>query len=194
MKASAKLRSNLIGLTLATSLIGGAFVPCAAKQEAAGSDIEINAKPEIVFEAIRKQRNSTEQHRTLKSFDGKVAVIEEHMQDVPVYGKVDCVFQETEEPYKKIDYKLLSSNHFKSGFGTWTLTPSKDGKSTNLEFKTYTDSGLPFMGGLTKMESVKTAKIRLKHIKEVSEAMAKEAPREQAKDAKAKESPKEESK
>jgi hypothetical protein len=161
---------------MAATLLISCLLPCAAKQEAAGSNIDIQASPEVVFEAIRKQRNSTEQHRKLQSFNGKVAVIEEKMENVPVYGKVDCTFEETEDPYKRIDYKMLKSTKFKEGFGSWILTPSGDGKSTNLEFKTFTDSGLPFMGGLTKMESVKTAKIRLKHIKEVAEQMQKEKP------------------
>jgi len=182
MIAISKMRTNLIGLTIALSLLVGSHLTCAAKQEAAGSNIDIQASPEVVFEAIRKQRNSTEQHRTLQSFNGKVAVIEEKMENVPVYGRVDCTYEETEDPYKRIDYKMLKSSKFKSGFGTWALTPSADGKSTNLEFKSFTDSGLPFMGGLTKMESVKTAKIRLQHIKEVAEAMQKEKPKAKEKE------------
>ena len=192
MIAISKVRTNVIGLSITACLFAGCLLPSIAKQEAAGSNIDIQASPEIVFEAIRKQRNSTEQHRTLKSFNGKVAVIEEKMENVPVYGRVDCVYEETEDPYKRIDYKMLSSSKFKSGFGTWTLTPAQDGKTTNLEFKSFTDSGLPFMGGLTKMESVKTAKVRLQHIKEVAEAMQMEKPK--AKETKETKEPKESAK
>ncbi|MES6523952.1 SRPBCC family protein, partial [Cutibacterium acnes] len=137
--------------------------------------ITIAATPEVVFEAIRKQRNSTEQHRSLEKFDGKVAVIKEHLENVPIYGKVDCVWEETEQPYKRIDYKMVSSTKFKEGFGSWILTPSADGKTTTLEFDSYTDSGLmvPFGGELTKMESMKTSKARLAHIKQVAEDMQK---------------------
>jgi uncharacterized protein YndB with AHSA1/START domain len=170
-------RSCLVGTLSAASLllVFNASQASAKEHKAYGSTIVINAPPEVVFEAIRKQRNSVEQHRTLEKFDGKIAVINEKLENVPIYGKVDCKWQETEDPYKRIDYKMLSSTKFKEGFGSWVLTPSADGKSTTLEFTSYTDSGLmvPFSGELTKMESMKTSKLRLQHIKEVSEDMQK---------------------
>jgi hypothetical protein len=170
-------RSCLIGTLSAASLlfVFNATQVSAKEHKAYGSSIVINATPEVVFEAIRRQRNSVEQHRTLERFDGKVAVIKEKLENVPIYGKVECEWQETEDPYKRIDYKMLSSTKFKEGFGTWLLTPSADGKSTTLEFTSYTDSGLmvPFSGELTKMESMKTSKLRLAHIKDVAEDMQK---------------------
>jgi len=171
---------TLIALTLSQSF----FVPAEAKEhKAVGSNIVINAPPEVVFEAIRKQRNSEEAHRKQVSFDGKTAIIEEKMENVPVYGKVDCTFEETEFPYKRIDYKMLKSTKFKESFGSWILTPSSDGKSTTLEFDSYTNSGLmiPFGGQITEMESKNTGKKRLQHIKEVSESMAKNPPKTTAK-------------
>jgi hypothetical protein len=165
-------------------LLSGVSGVEAKEHEAVGSKIVINAPAEVVFEAIRKQRNSTEQHRHLESFDGKKAVIKENMENVPIYGKVDCTWEETEDPYKRIDYKLVNSTKFKGGFGSWVLTPGPDAKTTTLEFTSYTDSGLmvPFAGVLTKNESMKTAKIRLEHIKQVSEAMEKEHPAKENKD------------
>jgi hypothetical protein len=169
---------------LVALLVFGVSSVEAKEHEAVGSKIVINASPEVVFEAIRKQRNSTEQHRHQESFDGHKAVIKENMENVPIYGKVECVWEETEDPYKRIDYKMLKSTKFKSGFGSWVLTPGPDAKSTTLEFTSYTDSGLmvPFAGTLTKNESMKTAKTRLEHIKEVSEAMEKEHPAAKAAD------------
>ena len=173
------LANSLCKATLVVALVvtGAAHVE-AKEHEAVGSKIVINAPPEVVFEAIRKQRNSAEQHRHQESFDGHKAVIKENMENVPIYGKVECLWEETEQPYKRIDYTLVKSSKFKSGFGSWVLTPGPDGKTTTLEFTSYTDSGLmvPFAGTLTKNESMKTAKIRLDHIKEVSEAMEKEHP------------------
>jgi hypothetical protein len=171
--------NSLCKAALLVALLGFGVSNVQAKEhEAVGSKIVINAPAEVVFEAIRKQRNSTEQHRHQESFDGHKAVIKENMENVPIYGKVECLWEETEDPYKRIDYKLLKSSKFKGGFGSWVLTPGPDGKSTTLEFTSYTDSGLmvPFAGTLTKNESMKTAKIRLDHIKEVSEAMEKEHP------------------
>jgi len=68
----------------------------------------------------------------------------------------------------KLHFKVLI---FKSGFGSWILTPSTDQKSTTLKLKSFLDSGLhiPFAGEITKMGASKDAKIRLQHIKEVAE-------------------------
>ncbi|MBX9720775.1 MAG: hypothetical protein K2X81_05235, partial [Candidatus Obscuribacterales bacterium] len=63
--------------------------------------ILISAQSLFVFEAIRKLR--TEKGRTLESYDGKVAIIKEELEGVPVYGKVECVWQETENPIERID-------------------------------------------------------------------------------------------
>jgi hypothetical protein len=167
-----------IAATATLLLFNSTVMPVVAKEhKTVGSKIVIAATPEVVFEAVRKQRDSLEQHRTLEKFDGKVAVIKEKLENVPIYGKVDCVWEETEDPYKRIDYKMLSSTKFKEGFGSWILTPSADGKSTTLEFTSYTDSGLmlPFGAELTKMESMKTSKLRLEHIKQVAEDLEKHA-------------------
>ena len=178
MDGRSGFRSLVLVNLSALSLLFGFSAPqqaLAKEHRAVGSQIVINAPPEVCFEAVRKQRNSTEQHRTLEKCDGKIAVIKEKLEGVPIYGKVECVWQETEDPYKRIDYKMLSSTKFKEGFGSWIFTPSADGKSTTLEFNSYTDSGLmvPFGGELTKMESMKTSKLRLAHIKEVAEDMEK---------------------
>ncbi|HEY9713713.1 MAG TPA: SRPBCC family protein [Chroococcales cyanobacterium] len=173
MRASVRLArpiQNLIVSSLAVALFSA---PASAKdQQPIKESIVINAPPETVFNIIRKQRNSNEMHRHQKSFDGKVAVIDENMEGVTVYGKVHCVWQETEQPYTRIDFKMLESDKFKSGFGSWILTPSQDGNQTTLEFDNFLDSGLkiPFAGQITKMAAHGDAKKRLEHIKEVAEA------------------------
>jgi uncharacterized protein YndB with AHSA1/START domain len=140
------------------------------------SNIVIDAPPKAVFESIRQARNSQVTHRKLESYDGQTAVITEDMQNVPVYGKVHCIWQEVEEPYSKISFRLLHSDKFKEGYGTWTLKPLAEGKSTELELSSYTDSGLsiPFAAEITKMESSKSAKVRLEHIKHEAELIAKQ--------------------
>jgi hypothetical protein len=101
-----------------------------------------------------------------------VATIKENMEGVPIYGKVECVWQETEVPYERIDYKMLSSDKFKWGYGTWILTPSADKKSTTLELRSFLDTGLriPFAGEITKMGASKDSKVRLERIKKISES------------------------
>lgn len=134
--------------------------------------ILIKAPPEVVFEAIRKQRTS---NKTLESYDGKVAVIKEELENVPVYGKVECVWQETEEPYQRIDFKMLSSSKFKESYGAYILTASNDGSSTTLELQAHMDAGLmiPFAAELTKASTAKDSKHRLEQIKKVAEQAIK---------------------
>jgi hypothetical protein len=157
------------------------FVLFACNQAQAGkpakpltASIQIAAPPEAVFEAVQKMRDSAPMHRKLLSYDGKVAKIQENLESVPIYGKVECVWEETEIPFERIDYKMLSSDKFKSGSGSWILTPSSDHKTTNLELQSFLDTGLriPFAGEITKMGAAKDNKVRLEHIKEVAEGLA----------------------
>lgn len=135
--------------------------------------IVINATPEQIFEAIRKCRDSGDHKRQLQSYDGTVAVVKEELEGVPVYGKVECVWQETENPFTRIDFKMLSSTKFKASHGAWVLTPSADGKSTTLELQAHMDAGLsvPFASEITKMSTSRDSKARLEIIKKVAEAL-----------------------
>ncbi len=132
--------------------------------------IEIKASPEVVFEAIRKQRNNS--YRKLESYDGKVAVVKEHLEQVPVFGKVECTWEETESPYSRIDFKMLSSSKFKESHGAYILTASSDGKKTTLELQAHMDAGLmiPFAQELTNSTTSKDSKQRLAEIKKMAES------------------------
>lgn len=138
--------------------------------------ILIKAAPAIVFEAIRKQRSSKEKNRELKSYDGKIAIVKEELQGVPVYGKVECLWQETEEEFKKIEFKMLSSSKFKESYGAFIFEASGDGKSTTLELHAHMDAGLnlPFAAELTKASTSKDSKARLEEIKKAAEEMQKQ--------------------
>ncbi len=130
--------------------------------------IEIKAPAESVFEAIRQLR--TESGRSLESYDGKVAVIKEELENVPVFGKVQCVWEETEQAHERIDFKMLSSSKFKESYGAYILKETGDGR-TNLEMQVHMDAGLniPFAGEMTKASAAKDAKHRLEKIKRIAE-------------------------
>lgn len=142
--------------------------------------IVIKATPELVFEAIRKCRLSN--NRKLESYDGKIAVVKEELENVPVFGKVQCLWQETEEPFKRIDFKMLSSSKFKASHGAFILTPSTDGKSTTLELQAHMDAGLavPFAAEITAASTSKDSKGRLEEIKKMAETDQKNKLVEQA--------------
>ena len=131
--------------------------------------IVIMAPREIVFEAIRKQRIS--RRHTVESYDGKVAVVKEAMEGVPVYGSVECIWQETETPFDRIDFKMLSSTKFKESYGAFILTPGLDDFSTTLELQAHMDAGIniPFAAEMTKASTQKDSKQRLEMIKRVAE-------------------------
>jgi hypothetical protein len=136
--------------------------------------ISINASPECVFDALRIERDALECHRKTLSFDGKVAKIDECMKNVPIYGQVHCIWEETEFPYQKMDYRMLSSDHFKSAFGSWVIVPTSDKNRTTLELRSNLDAGLyvPFGDHITRVNASKDAKERLSRIKVIAEKQA----------------------
>jgi hypothetical protein len=133
--------------------------------------VVVNAPPEYVFQAIRKQRDDHERGRSTISFDGKVAKIDDKLNGVAIYGKVHSVWQEVEKPFERVDYTMVSSDHFKSASGHWILTPSADKQSTTLELQTLMDSGLriPFGDSITRMNLASDAKERLARLKKWAE-------------------------
>ncbi len=144
----------------------------AGKSRMVSEKILINAQTSFVFEAIRKLR--VEKGRQLESYDGKVAVIKEELEGVPVYGKVECVWQETEIPYERIDFKMLSSTKFKESYGAYILKANNGG--TSLELQVHMDAGImiPFAAELTKASTSKDSKVRLEKIKQIAEKLSRE--------------------
>jgi hypothetical protein len=163
---------------LAYAAFGTLTVACAGalakEQKPISESIEIKAPESAVFDAIRAQRNNEKSHRKQISAEGDTYRIDEKMEGVAIYGKVHCVWEEKEIPPHRIDYKMVESDKFKSGFGSWIMTPSADGKSTTLEFQSFMDTGLkvPFAGEITKMAAHGDAKGRLEKIKKLAEAAA----------------------
>lgn len=143
----------------------------------AGEKIVIKASPELVFEAIRSQRNTSDKQRQLESYDGKRAVIKEELEGVPVLGKVSCTWEEVEEPFTRIDFKMLSSSKFKESHGHFLLTPDKDGKSTTLELNVHLDAGLniPFAAEITKKSTAHDSRQRLEKVKKIAEDLQRNA-------------------
>ena len=169
-------------LVFASALIALCYLamgnPAVAKEQKPISEkIEINAPEKFVFEAIEKQRNNEQSHRKQISAEGDTFRIDEKMEGVAVYGKVHCIWEEKEIKPHRIDFKMIESDKFKSGFGSWIMTPSADGKSTNLEFQSFLDTNLkvPFAGEITKMAGHGDAKSRLERIKKLAEDDARKS-------------------
>lgn len=143
----------------------------------AGEKIVINATPEVVFDVLRALRNTADKQRQLESFDGKVAIIKEELEGVPVLGKVSCVWQEVEQPFTRIDFKMLSSSKFKASHGSFILTPGDNGTTTTLELDVFLDSGLtiPFAAEITKKSTASDSRHRLEKVKKMAEETQRQA-------------------
>ncbi len=115
--------------------------------------------------------NVGDRGRYTLSYDGKVAKIDDRMEGVAIYGKVHSVWEETEKPFDVIEYRMLSSDHFKSGHGHFWLQPTADKKTTTLELQCTMDSGLkvPFADSITHMSLAKDTKERLARLKKSAE-------------------------
>ena len=160
-------------------LVSSETASSAKTQRIPTEKILINASPECVFDALRIERDALECHRKTLSFDGRVAKIDECMKNIPIYGQVHCVWEETEFPYQKMDYRMLESDHFKSAFGSWVIVPSSDKNKTTLELRTNLDSGLyiPFSEHITRVNAAKDARERLSRIKAIAEKQAAAGPK-----------------
>jgi hypothetical protein len=163
-------RQYATALSILLSLV---IVPaaCAKNQNFVKNSIIVNAPPEYVFQAIRKQRDDASRGRSTVSYDGKVAKVDDKMQGVAIYGKVHSLWQEVETPYTQVDYSMLSSDHFKSATGHWILTAAPDKKSTTLESQILMDSGLriPFADAITRNNLNNDSKERLARLKKWAE-------------------------
>jgi hypothetical protein len=156
---------------VATALVAIAPPVLGKDQKLVTDSVVVNTPPEYVFQAIRKQRDDKQRGRHTLAFDGKVAKIDDRMEGVAIYGKVHTVWEETERPFEAIDYRMLSSDHFKSATGHFLLTPSSDKKTTTLELQCEMDSGLriPFGDSITRMNLAKDTKERLARLKKWAE-------------------------
>jgi len=133
--------------------------------------IKINATPIAVFNAIRKYRTSPIHHRHCVRSTRNRAIIDEHVEAVPIYGTVHCLWQEQEHPYSRIDYCLIDSDKFKSGSGSYIITPPTGDGPVTLTLESRLDSGshLPFAKLLTAANSRKDMQLRLEYIKRLAE-------------------------
>jgi hypothetical protein len=133
--------------------------------------IQIDAKPQAVFETIRKYRTCDLHHRKLVSYDGKKALVDESFEDVPVYGKVHCLWEEKEVPYQRIDYTLVNSDKFAAGAGSYVILPDKENGTVTLELDSSLESGLhiPLANEISQCAARKDMKVRLLLIKKMAE-------------------------
>jgi hypothetical protein len=98
-------------------------------------------------------------------------------------GDVECTYQETEEPYSRIDFQLLSSNKLKIFEGNWQISPMGDGKTTLVKLTSFLDSeaNVPGKDFLQHLQTHQDIHKRLNYVKRIAEGEERE---EEAKNAK----------
>ncbi len=134
----------------------------------------VNAKPEHVWEAIQHERKGMD--RTLLSYDGKEATIDEKFASLPIVGAATCTYIEKESSTnERIDYALLRSDRFIVFQGSWIISPGKDGSSTVVELSNAIDPGIrvPFWQDITKLAAHRMIKRRLESVTAYAEKLHK---------------------
>ncbi len=133
--------------------------------------IAVNASPEAVFKAIKDYRSSDPENRTVKSEGNGKAVIEEKFGGVPIVGHSMITYEETEVPFERIDYTLVHGDKLAKFEGAWILTPSPDGKSTNVDLTADLDIAIafPFKDQILNAQADQDMQRRLTYVKETAE-------------------------
>jgi hypothetical protein len=134
--------------------------------------ILINASQPVVWETVHEERKrdpDLEYSKVLKS-ENNEATLEQKFALLPVIGTATCVMYNSEVPNERIDYNMISSDHFKALEGSWVLTPGKDPNWTYLELSTYLDMGLPVPRAMLDAVTGKKLQRRLGNVKLMAEA------------------------
>jgi hypothetical protein len=134
--------------------------------------ILINASPHVVWQTVHEERRRDPDLAYSKVLNCKDndSTLEQKFTFLPVIGTAVCVMHDIEIPNQRIDYTMVSSDHFKAMEGCWELTPAQDGSSTYLSLATYCDMGFPvprsFLDGITARKLQR----RLSNVKAMAEA------------------------
>jgi hypothetical protein len=134
-------------------------------------EIIVNAKPEEVYNAIRRLRDDSQDTVKELSHQANHCVLEEKFPGLPLVGDAKCVYEEVYTPYSRIEYSMVRSDRFKAFEGRWLLLPTEDGTATRLSLSSYVDVDipLPFAKQLCKLQTSHGVKERLQEVKAVCE-------------------------
>jgi hypothetical protein len=134
--------------------------------------ILINACPHVVWDTVHeeRQRDPDLSYSKVLGTQDNQATLEQKFCLLPLFGTATCVMHNVEVVNERIDYDMVSSDHFKALEGSWILTPGRDASSTYLELESYCDLGLPIPRPM--IDGITTRKIqrRLANVKVMAEA------------------------
>lgn len=173
-----RMRCNLILLMmLVSSVVFASEASAESHKELTGvvSKMLVNATPEEIFRAIKKYRYCDAAKRVVVEEKKNRSIIKEKFGAMPILGDVECVYEEIETPYTRIDFQLVTSDKLKVFEGNWILQPVEGTNSTLVKLTSYLDSGLTipakdFLQHLTAHQDIHK---RLAYVKKEAELAQK---------------------
>lgn len=106
---------------------------------------QIAAAPDRVWQAIKERRQSDSNHRKMLSYNGHTAIIKEMFSAMPILGDTFCTYEEDEiMPLRRLEYKLLNSNHLHQFQGTWLLSSGFKANTTIVSLSSSIDPDIRF--------------------------------------------------
>lgn len=135
--------------------------------------ILINASPETIWLALHEERDHDPDLAYSKvvqnSCSGREYVLEQQFRISALLPPATCTLAMNEIPHKKITYKLIKSNRFKSLEGCWNIIPEESGEGAVLELNSFVDLDLPVPKSFIEGEAAKKMQRRLCFVKNLAE-------------------------
>lgn len=169
---NSKANACCLAAVMTTVFSGSAvFATNERGMEDASAEIVIKATPKVVWQAVHEARQSDDdlEYSKVISRIGNTETLEQKFIGLPVLGSAIAVLQQTEIPYNRIDYSMVSSDKFKKLQGSWTFKPSNGGKETILRLSSSLDVGIPFSGGMVRNATKRKVVHRVENVKRLAE-------------------------
>jgi hypothetical protein len=133
------------------------------------SSIIIDAPPDLVWQGIHEERKHDPYVAYTKHLrqDKESEVLEQKLIMPSMLGTAVAILHCFEIPFKRIDYKLMKSDHFRCMEGSWVLTPVSEGRKTKLELSSRVELGVPLPKIFVNKFALNKIEKRLEKVKEV---------------------------
>jgi hypothetical protein len=105
--------------------------------------ITVQAGQQSVWKAILRYRESQPHRRHIVSQLDNVTVMEESFTGLPMVGTSRLVYEEIEQPFERITFKLIEGEHLSKFHGSWKVVPSANGETCSVQVDAEFDTNLP---------------------------------------------------
>lgn len=163
----------LFSLVLSSTFTNHAYAADSAEQHNLPSvtkELLIHAPMAKVWQAIQARRTSSANRKEM-SYKNNEAVVHERFPALPIVGDIDCTYEEDEQQAaNRIEYHMVTSNHFREFEGCYQLRTAADGVSTVLALTSTVDPGIriPFWQNIARAAAEKSVRETLQEIAELA--------------------------